>query len=322
MLHCWAYRQPHINFDTKYFEQSNSLYATAVRANHMYPKVSISCSKVSIIISFMDSDPSRKKYLYNTLRCLNNQYSKEFEIIFVEQYKDNPQLQDLRDYVDVYIPIQHPIFNLSWCRNVGAKASSGTKLLMLDADILLGVDYLQVILEVQTVFCMGWNRVFYLTPSGTLRVISYFENFKERKGPFKEDLYELINSLTATESEVGEGDYWADLVPSTTTGNQGISGVFDKYWYLNALGGYNEDFILWGGEDCDIMSRARALTGIYPQVSYPIFHLHHTRNNIQNGNNQCFLEESMKNPIQISNRLIESNIGNRAHPTYLLRGQL
>jgi hypothetical protein len=67
------------------------------------------------------------------------------------------------------------------------------------------------------------------------------------------------------------------------------------------------------------MNRARVLTNHYPKLEYPVFHLHHDRSHIKNGDNGLYLEQSFKDPIQITNTLLTLGTGKNTSPTYLYR---
>ena len=266
---------------------------------------------ISIILAVYGSNSDRVGYLVGLLRRL--QLYKGIEVILVEQHKD----MKLWDWVPsigplVYIAIKGDLFNLSWCRNVGARTASGDILVMMDADMFFGADYFDYIKQVTT-YAIGWDRLFYLTWLGSQSLLA-----RVTKGLTEEQLEELVTGFRKSSWEESGGDYWADFTSSRETVAQGGINVFNRKWYFEVLGGYCEDFQGWGGEDTEIMNRAAALMGEYCKIPCTVLHLHHYRGtSVQGPHNNNSLQISMSDPIGTAEKLVKLCLGNPGHPTFL-----
>lgn len=267
---------------------------------------------ITVILTIYGSNSDRVGYLVGLLRRL--QLHKGIEVILVEQYEDI----QLWDWVTsicplIYVPIKGDLFNLSWCRNVGARTASGDILVMMDADMFFGVDYFEYIKQVTT-YSIGWDRLFYLTWLGSQSLLAGVT----KEGLIEEQLRELVTRFRRSSCEENGGDCWADFQASRETVAQGGINVFNREWYFEVLGGYCEDFQGWGGEDTEIMNRATALTGEYYKIPCTVLHLHHYRGaSIPGPYNSNSLQMSMSDPIGTAEKLVKLCIGNPERPTFL-----
>jgi N-terminal domain of galactosyltransferase len=216
--------------------------------------------KVSCILTYRESgDPARRANLLAVLQWLAQW--PQFEVILTEQ--------DVAPTLDL-LPLKTPIqslfcynpggFNKGWGYNVGTRLSTGNILVFVDADTI----------------CLNLDAAIAHCLNGTSVV-----------RPFSKMI-----DLTAEQSALAQQD-WRNLqAPEFLMPNAPERSALGEYENLcsgivlfqrdafNYLGGWDERFIGWGGED-DAMSikaqRAQMPTMIMPtRASY---HLHHQRAN-------------------------------------------
>lgn len=191
---------------------------------------------LTAIIPFARKNETRLPALKSLLDCIKAQDLRVFntdiinwEFIFVEQVSTtNPDFnvkhmtEDIANQ-HVLLPYDGP-FNKSWCMNVGARLAKSDWLCFIDADMLFGKEYF------------------------------YYADLWKRKTPVKFFVgWDTIMKLPGKDEPV------ARLLRNTilTAG-----GVFwcrkDFYW---EVGGMNENYFGYGGEDNDFWVRANVLIG-------------------------------------------------------------
>lgn len=193
---------------------------------------------------------TRLPHLLATLKSIASQQKCSIECIVVEQ--DHKQLikGQLPDWVRyIYTPVPTPdySYNRSWTFNVGFQIARGKVLILHDNDMLIPIDYAS---EILPIINKGYEVVnlkrfiFYLTEVHTQLL---FEN-----------QYRLLEQ--APES----------IVQNLEAGGSIAIGrdAFKK------IGGMDESFIGWGGEDNEFWERAQTLK-VWSWAYLPIVHLWH-----------------------------------------------
>ena len=124
--------------------------------------------KISIVIPTGGNDPGRNRNFEECLRCIREQTFRDYEIIVVEQsldgrfYKnENPSYK----HIKIKDP-QNRGFNLSWCRNVGARLASGEILILMDSDFVFEKDYFKTISEFKGNFAAGAETYYWCNMEG------------------------------------------------------------------------------------------------------------------------------------------------------------
>jgi hypothetical protein len=193
---------------------------------------------------------ARLPLLQATLSTIAGQRGTTIECIVVEQ-SETPQLAGrLPGWVrTIHTPIESNAmpYNRSWTFNVGARAAKGNLLVLHDNDFLVPADYAN---ELARRHDDGWEVI---------------------------DLKRLMIYLSQSATAIVSGDRH---IPSklavervTQNLNAGGSVAVDRRAY-EEIGGFDEEFVGWGGEDNEFWERAetrRAWSFAY----LPLVHLWH-----------------------------------------------
>lgn len=191
---------------------------------------------------------ARLPHLLMTLRSIAGQTDIPIECIVVEQSVDQEIASALPSWVVyAHTPVQPGYdYNRSWTLNAGARLARGEVLILHDNDMLSPSRYAAEALERAR---EGWlfqeikRFTFYLGEEETQRVFA-------------------------------SGDVRTD-VPATIVQNlQGASIAASKDAYF-AIGGFDESFIGWGGEDNEFWERAETTHRVYAYGYLPFLHLWH-----------------------------------------------
>ncbi len=192
----------------------------------------------------------RLPHLLATLESIAGQADVVIECIVVEQDVDSKLVGKLPDWVQhVHTPPPDPDmpYCRSWTFNVGARHASADILVLHDNDMLISADYSAQILEkVRNDFeVVNLKRfIFYLNERHSALV-------------FK-DLAELEKHAPESILQNSEG---------------GGSIAITKKAY-ESIGGFDESFIGWGGEDNEFWERAHGLK-LWTYAYLPLVHLWH-----------------------------------------------
>ena len=216
---------------------------------------------VSLIVPISGENPLRMRNFKAFLTCVVRQ-TVPCELIVVEEitagslsiYKkslDDCQSQRRRMFLK-HVVVPGEVFNKSWLLNIGAKNSVSNILVFMDGDVLFDPNYLEKIRNADTLPCqLGWSQAIFLSEAGSKE---HLENGYEKH-------LCIVDRI---------------VVPHPGSSScMGLSNVFDRKFFFDELGGYNETYTGWGGEDCDIMKRALAAAGRWDQLDYTLYHLHH-----------------------------------------------
>jgi glycosyltransferase involved in cell wall biosynthesis len=244
--------------------------------------------KLSLIIAYTYSeDENRLEGLKALMESIESQTYKNFETIVVEDTQGRGMTCfPFKDKVNRIIAITDPEFrkfNKSWVMNVGAREANTDNLVFIDAEISFGSGFLKEIIEMANYneFFNCWSE--YICKAGR-------DNPKDRIHYFPVTISAMIGAFYST-----------------------------KDFFFNILGGYNENYFGYGGEDNDIYYRANYLLEEIPKMEYTLIHNYHHWHP-KNGANplstdrEKILKITLDNPNEVIHKLIKANIGDRKCP--------
>ena len=201
-------------------------------------------------VSFVIGHRGRERLpqLRATLRSLAGQAQAAIECVVVEQ-SARPEIEsDLPSWVRYFHTPVDP--SLDYCRaatfNAGAAIARGDVLVLHDNDLLVPADYAA---EMMARAAEGWSFIdlkrfiFYLDEANTRRVL--------------------------------EGGPLRRARPSTVTQNLHGGSIAATRRAFFDIGGFDEGFVGWGGEDLDFWERAGAHGHVYAHGYEPVVHLWH-----------------------------------------------
>lgn len=192
---------------------------------------------------------ARLANLLATLQSIAGQSATTIECIVVEQ----SVVPEIRDALPSWVRYVHtPVESgYDYCRartfNDAVRLARGSVLIAHDNDMLVPARYAaEVAARVREgyAFVDPKRFVFYLTESDTARV------FAGARPPF---------------------DYTSVIVQNLKGGS--IGATVEAY---RAIGGFDEEFVGWGGEDLEFWERARAYGRVYEYGYLPLVHLWHS----------------------------------------------
>lgn len=193
---------------------------------------------------------ARLPHLLLTLQSLAAQSQVAYECIVVEQ-SAVPEIQSALPtwvrYVHTPLPQADMPYCRSWTFNVGAKLACGKLLVLHDNDMLVPNQYAAELLAryEEGYEVINLKRfVFYLAEAHTLRMFS-------------------TNTLLSTVAP--------EVIVQNLEAGGSIAIARDAYF---AIGGFDESFIGWGGEDNEFWERATT-RHLWPYGYLPIVHLWH-----------------------------------------------
>lgn len=204
-------------------------------------------------ISFVVGHRGRARLpnLLATLRSIAGQRDVCLECIVVEQ----SAAPEIEAYLPAWVRYVHtplPTADMPYCRawafNVGARLARGALLILHDNDLLIPQDYGRLHLGLLR---QGWEvinlkrYIFYLSPQATQRAC-------------EASLAHALRDAPESILQNAEG---------------GGSLAIGREAYL-AIGGFDEAFIGWGGEDNELWDRALTRR-LYPFGYLPLVHLWH-----------------------------------------------
>ena len=203
--------------------------------------------EISFIIGHRGT--ARLSLLLATIESIAAQVGARVECIVVEQDSD----PKIRDQIPGWVRYIHtpPSYDMPYCRswafNVGANLAKGRVLVLHDNDLLVPTDYAAKIVQrtAEQYEVVNLKRfIFYLSERQTQ---DYLRGDSEISGVAPEAVMQ--------NAEAG--------------GSIGITR--DAY---DRIGGMDESFIGWGGEDNEFWERAQTCH-VWPYASLPIVHLWH-----------------------------------------------
>jgi hypothetical protein len=192
----------------------------------------------------------RLPHLLATLESIAGQQRTGVDCVVVEQDVEPRVAAHLPPWVrHVHTPPPEPSmpYCRSWTFNVGARHASAPVLVLHDNDMLVPADYAASILDRVAQGCEVVNHkrfIFYLSEAHTRLV------FGGQAALASEAPVAIVQNLEAGGSIAITRD------------------AFDR------IGGMDESFIGWGGEDSEFWERAQTLR-VWPYAALPIVHLWH-----------------------------------------------
>lgn len=205
-------------------------------------------AQVSFVIGHRGA--ARLPHLLATLRTIAAQQKVACECIVVEQ-SDQPEIKGALPAWVRYVHTRPPQRDMPYCRswtlNAGARVARGALLVLHDNDMLVPEEYAA---ELWQRFGDGYEVI------NLKRFVFYLEEAETRK------FLESGNLSPRARSEA--------VVQNLEAGGSLAVG---RDAYL-ALGGFDESFIGWGGEDNEFWERAQTRR-VWPYAYLPIVHLWH-----------------------------------------------
>jgi len=248
---------------------------------------------VIIPIGGEDEKGRKRRNLDEMITCIEDQNYADYELIIVEETYGSKLYNDVSS--DKYISVNNKggYRNISWTRNVGSKISEGDILLHLDADLLFDKSFFEKVLKYDKKAFVAWNNCLRLTEEGLNDWrLGGFENIKDFNIDHREG--QPIKPII---------DYTA-----------GFANCFERDFYFNEFGGFNENFFGWGGDDNDAALRYSTILGKYHIMpNSPIYHLPHGGRKTRQGNFEEWTR-TQKDPLGITKLLLETKIGDLNGP--------
>jgi len=193
---------------------------------------------------------TRMPHLLATLGSIAAQVGVSIECIVVEQDTESRLADQLPDWVRL-IHTPSPAAEMPYCRswafNIGAKHARGELLILHDNDLLVPVDYAAASMA------------------------------KVRSGYEVVNLKRFLFYLSQVHSEAlfsGRMDLLSRPPEAITQNLEGGGSVAITRDGYARIGGMDERFVGWGGEDNEFWERAQSLA-VWPYASMPLWHLWH-----------------------------------------------
>lgn len=204
--------------------------------------------QVSFVIGHRGRD--RLPLLLQTIKSIAGQRNCAVECIVVEQDYEQRVKGRLPKWVR-YIHTPHSKgdmpYSRAWAFNVAARAAESECLIFHDSDMLICRDYAKFVLEYHQrgfAFINLKRFIFYLSEAHSTRVLK-------------------------------SGQLHCDSAPEAVLQNLELGGSFgankSTFW---EIGGFDERFVGWGGEDNELWERAQTKR-VYPFGFLPVIHLWH-----------------------------------------------
>lgn len=264
--------------------------------------------KISVILPTGGNDHLRNRNFNECLKCINEQTFKDFEVIVVEQSLDGGFYKKINPILNYnHIGIKDPAnrgFNLSWCRNVGAREAKGDILVLMDSDFVFERDYFSIINNFNGEFAAGAETYYWCnteTPTSDWIRTRDFNIFRKKGAGPKDEVFKF-KSMTR-----GCG-YGAIL-------------VYNKNWYWEVFGGYNENFFRYGWEDKAATETIKHLLKKNDEnmdrIQYECAHLNHRAKDVKNMNinEKLFYDFTKMNQDDLVSRIKSVMVGKKNSPS-------
>ena len=194
---------------------------------------------------------SRLPNLLSVLKTIAAQQDVAYECIVVEQ-SEHPEIQQhIPEWVTyIHTPPKYPNmpYSRSYAFNAGARIAKGKLLILHDNDILVPYNYAVQLVEKHN---QGYEII------NLKRYIFYMNK-------------EISDEITSC-SKINTNNAPEVIIQNLEAGG---SLAVNKEAYFN-IGGFDEAFIGWGGEDCEFWERAQ-ICSVWPFTYLPLVHLWHT----------------------------------------------
>jgi hypothetical protein len=247
------------------------------------PRVLFDVPKISFV--FAHSGQDRLPQLKRTIRSIFAQIDVPCEVVVVDQ-SPVPLIASLPmpvSYRHLEKPAGAPAWHKTWAYNVGARMARGSILVFHDGDICVPTLYAQELVKaIEGRGCAAASLqrfLYYLDPADTERV--------ERSDAFD----------AALTPEMVFQNWKGGTIAITRDG-------------FRSIGGFDEAFVGWGGEDAEFFDRCAAV-GHCREGYLPFVHLWHqpqpSKSGAQRDENIDFFQHRMEIPTEERiRRLLES----------------
>ncbi|MFN0111794.1 MAG: glycosyltransferase family 2 protein [Blastocatellia bacterium] len=261
----------------------------------LQPKLEMQTAPADVSFIIGHRGQARLPHLLLTLQSIAAQRGVTFECIVVEQ-SARPEIQSALPawvrYVHTPLPQADMPYCRSWAFNVGAKMAQGALLVLHDNDLLVPSDYAAQLMKR---FDEGYEVVnlkrfiFYLNEAHTGRMLA-------------------TQQLLLNEAP--------EAIVQNAQGGGSIAIARDAYF---AIGGFDESFVGWGGEDNEFWERALTRR-LWPYGYLPLVHLWHAAQpGKHDGQRQTaeLLEQLYAIPAsqRIANLIAQNFASNYQHPS-------
>jgi hypothetical protein len=233
-------------------------------------------SDVTFCLGYRESSIDRRNLLLFVLNWFRK-ISPDDSFIVVES-DTSPKIDGvLPDFVKYFFLYDDGLYNRSKNFNFAVSKASTAVVICQDADCILRSDTLRYGLS------MIYEKNFPLC-------IPYI---------FALDVSEILTKVLLKTNVLSSTDA---RLPIRSLEAYGGTGIYKRDAYLS-IGGYNEDFVGWGGEDNEFFYRAKKLIKLWKlqgkiEKEFNLYHLYHTRNDV----------DGAKQPNYQKNRQILDNL--------------
>jgi glycosyltransferase involved in cell wall biosynthesis len=264
--------------------------------------------KLSIVLATGGNDIGRERNFRECLKCINEQSFSDYEIIVVEQTLDGSFYKGNNSQYK-HIPIKDPQnrgFNLSWCRNVGAKESQGEIIVLMDSDFVFEKDYFKTISEFKGEFAAGAETYYWCNMEGpSSHWISHrdFNHFRNIGNGPKDSVFKF-RSMT-------RGCGFGAIL------------VYNRDWFWNVFGGYNENFFRYGWEDKAATETIKFLLNrndeTMSRIPYEAAHLSHGAKDGRNMNinEKLFYQFTKMDQNELVSKIKNVGVGKKNSPSII-----
>ena len=220
----------------------------------------------------------RLPLLLTTLQSIAAQKGVSFECIVVEQDRENRIQGNLPDWVRYrHCPLPDPdhLYNRSQAFNAAARIAKGKVLILHDNDMLIPVDYATETIRTHE---QGYEVaqlkrfIFYLNKRSSQRIAS--EALPQAgSGLAQKTLTHLLQlfALKTSSTQAVPDSIVCEQVLQNLLGGGSLAISARAY---KEIGGMDEDFVGWGGEDEELWDRCQTLK-VWRYGTLPIVHLWH-----------------------------------------------
>ena len=193
---------------------------------------------------------TRLPHLLLTLKSIAAQSGVRCECIVVEQSFEQQLQNVIPPWVRYHFnrtPSADYLYNRSWALNEGVRLATGDLVVLHDGDMLVPAQYAA---EIMHQFRSGHDVI------NLKRFICYLDE---------------VSTSRVFRDQALTGPLRSEHVVSNLCAGGSVSVSRDAYW---ALGGMDEDFVGWGGEDTEFWDRCQNLR-VANHTYMPIVHLWH-----------------------------------------------
>ena len=243
--------------------------------------------KLTVVIPYTHGDEQRQQNLLNLLSTIAAQTFTDYELIIVEEViGDNTEKAPYNAAYKYFTLRDNRKFNKSWCINVGIRNANGDGILVLDADMTFKRDYFE-------------------------KVVTFSKQYPKFFNGFN-----YITLLPGKDNPV------CRVLPYNNQAIIGGAWYTSKKFFFEELGGFNEDYFGYGGEDNDTGERAKFLLKNVPELIYSITHQYHDWHkpdgaNPLNPDRTILLSKAKQDPSGVISKLKSKQLGNILYPTLI-----